>query len=55
MVLLPALMAFARVVFSLIPTEHPAQPIFGLVDEFITWLVGDRRKKPKLPEDYDLQ
>lgn len=46
-VLLPALMVFLRVIFSLIPSEHPAQPIFGLIDTAITAIVGDRRKQPK--------
>lgn len=49
-VLLPTFMVFLRVVFSLLPTEHPAQPIFGLIDTAITAIVGDKRKKPADPE-----
>jgi len=49
-VLVPALMVFLRVVFSLLPTDSPAQPIFGLIDTAITAIVGDRRKKPADPE-----
>jgi hypothetical protein len=54
-VLVPALLVFLRVVFSLMPTEHPAQSVFGLIDTAITAVVGDRRKKNKLPEDFDLK
>jgi hypothetical protein len=46
-VLLVALMAFAKVVINLLPSEHPAIPIFGYFDLIITAITGDRRKKAK--------
>ena len=54
--LLTAALVFARVVFSLIPTEHPAQTVFGYLDQIITTLVGgDRRKEKQLPNDFNLE
>lgn len=39
-----ALMAFAKVVVNLTPTEKDNM-VFGYLDVIITTLVGDRRKK----------
>jgi hypothetical protein len=40
-----ALMAFAKVVVNLTPTEAD-NAVFGYVDLLITAITGDRRKKP---------
>ena len=45
--LILAALAFAKVVVNLLPTEHPARPIFGYFDLIITAVTGDRRKKKK--------
>lgn len=42
-----AALVFARVVFSLIPSEHPAQSVFATFDRLITTLVGGDRRKAK--------
>jgi len=44
--LLIALLAFAKVVVNLTPTEADNQ-IFGYIDMVITAITGDRRKKKK--------
>jgi hypothetical protein len=42
-------MAFARGIFSLLPTDSPAVPVFGWLDKFVTWaFMGDRRTKKKV-------
>jgi len=39
-------MAFTRGIFSLMPSDNPAQPVFGWLDNFVTWAIGgDRRNK----------
>lgn len=43
--LLVALLAFAKAVVNLLPSEHPAIPIFGYFDLIITAITGDRRRK----------
>lgn len=43
--LLLALLAFAKVIVNLTPTESD-NAIFGYVDLLITAITGDRRKKP---------
>lgn len=45
--LLLAALAFAKVVVNLLPSEHPARPIFGYLDLIITAVTGDRRKLKK--------
>lgn len=44
--LLLALLAFAKVVVNLTPTEKDNQ-VFGYIDLLITAITGDRRKKKK--------
>lgn len=43
--LLLACLAFWKVVVNLLPSEHPARPVFGYFDLIITAITGDRRKK----------
>ena len=38
-----AALAFFRVVFSLLPTDNPARPVFGVIDTAISAIVGDQR------------
>lgn len=42
--LLLATLAFWKVVVNLLPSEHPARPVFGYFDLIITAITGDRRK-----------
>lgn len=42
--LLIGLLAFAKVILNLIPSEHPAHNVFGYFDLIITAITGDRRK-----------
>lgn len=51
MPLIVALMAFAKVVVNLTPTESDNQ-VFGIIDTIINALVPDRRKKPNLDNDF---
>lgn len=44
--LLLAAMAFAKTVLNLIPSEHPSQNVFVLLDKIVTAITGDRLKKP---------
>lgn len=46
-VLLLAALAFAKAVVNLLPSEHPAIPVFGYFDVIITAITGDRRKAKK--------
>ena len=46
-VLLLAALAFAKAVVNLLPSEHPAVPVFGYFDLIITAITGDRRKEKK--------
>lgn len=48
--LLLAAMAFAKAVLNLIPSEHPAQNVFALLDKVVTAITGDRRKQT--PSEY---
>jgi hypothetical protein len=43
--LLLAALAFGKAVVNLLPSEHPARPVFGYLDVIITAITGDRRKK----------
>lgn len=45
--LLVAAMAFAKAVMNLLPSEHPAIPVFGYFDIIITAITGDKRKSKK--------
>jgi len=42
--LLLAFLAFWKVVVNLLPSDHPARPVFGYFDLVITAITGDRRK-----------
>ena len=42
--LLLAALAFGKAIINLLPSEHPARPVFGYIDLVITAIIGDRRK-----------
>ena len=42
--LLLAIAGFWKVVINLLPSDHPARPVFGYFDLIITAITGDRRK-----------
>lgn len=44
--LLLAVMAFAKAILNLVPTEHPSQNVFEFFDKIVTAVTGDRRKSP---------
>lgn len=43
--LLLAALTFGKAIINLLPSEHPAIPVFGYIDIIITAITGDRRKK----------
>lgn len=45
--LLLAALAFGKAIINLLPSEHPARPVFGYIDLVITAITGDRRKSKK--------
>lgn len=45
--LLLAALAFGKAIVNLLPSEHPAVPVFGYIDLVITAITGDRRKSKK--------
>ncbi len=47
--LLLAGLGFWKAIVNLLPSDHPARPVFGYFDLIITAITGDRRKKQ--PED----
>lgn len=44
--LLLGVLAFGKVIINLLPSEHPAIPVFGYIDIIITAITGDRKKTP---------
>ena len=45
--LLVADLAFGKAIVNLLPSEHPAIPVFGYIDLVITAITGDRRESKK--------
>lgn len=53
--LLLAVMALAKTVLNLMPSESPAQNVFALLDKIVTAITGDNVKPPELPDDFNLR